>query len=517
MKKGQNFNHPVRGRVIKAEPIRDGKDILAIKRLIRENPRNLALFTLGINTPLLPGELLGIKVGQVVGLKPGDSIKLKERIRGKVKNIIMNQDCVDSIQHVIKEGNQQKGKAPDPSDLLFAGLRGPLSVPALNNLVKKWCADVALQGNYGCHTLRKTFGYQQWVRSGTDLSEIMALFNHSSQRQTKGYLCIPWQGTGSGRRERFHETTSHVREGFAQGLRGAKEKGSTIRRAEAMVRESAEKYRAIFENANDLIAYTGIDGRFIEVNNKLEDIFGYRRADFIGRHFSELNVLSTNDLEKATRALEDTIQGNPPDIIEFEAFRKDRTTAYVEVNPRFIKEDGEIKGSILIIRDITERKRAEEALRRVYDELERKVRERTVNLEEANTALKVLLKKRDEDKEELEEKMLFNVKNLVMPYLEKIKSSRLDDRQKTLVAIMESNLNDILSPFVRGMSTKHLNLTPSELQVADLVKNGKTTKEIAGLLHLSEKTIEFHRDNIRKKIGIKDKKINLRTYLLSAQ
>ena len=127
------------------------------------------------------------------------------------------------------------------------------------------------------------------------------------------------------------------------------------------------------------------------------------------------------------------------------------------------------------------------------------------------------MKKRDEDKEELEEKMLFNVKNLVMPYLEKIKSSRLDDRQKTLVAIMESNLNDILSPFVRGMSTKHLNLTPSELQVADLVKNGKTTKEIAGLLHLSEKTIEFHRDNIRKKIGIKDKKINLRTYLLSAQ
>jgi len=113
--------------------------------------------------------------------------------------------------------------------------------------------------------------------------------------------------------------------------------------------------------------------------------------------------------------------------------------------------------------------------------------------------------------------MLFNVKELVMPYLEKIKKNSPDTRQKTLLAIMESNLNDIISPFVRGMSANYLKLTPTEIQVANLVKQGRTTKEIAELLHLSTKTIEFHRDNIRRKVGIKDKKINLRAYLQSVQ
>ena len=102
-----------------------------------------------------------------------------------------------------------------------------------------------------------------------------------------------------------------------------------------------------------------------------------------------------------------------------------------------------------------------------------------------------------------------------MPFLEKIKASRLDDRQKTLVEIMESNLNDIVAPFAKSLSTRYLNLTPAEMQIANMVKHGKTTKEIADTLFLSTRTIESHRDSIRKKLGIKNKKANLRTHLLS--
>ncbi len=151
-------------------------------------------------------------------------------------------------------------------------------------------------------------------------------------------------------------------------------------------------------------------------------------------------------------------------------------------------------------------------LARINEELEAK----TTNLKEVNTALRVLLKERDDDREELEEKMLFNLKELVTPYIEKLKRSRMEEKQKACVDIMESNLNDIISPFVHGLSTRFLKLTPSEIQVANLVKLGKTTKEIAELSNLSPRTIESHRDNIRKKVGIKNKRVNLRTFLLSS-
>ncbi len=301
-----------------------------------------------------------------------------------------------------------------------------------------------------------------------------------------------------------------------QRLDAAEKEGAAIKEAEAELRASEEKYKVMFENANDLIVYTSIDGRFIEVNSKLEEIFGYRREDFLGRHFSEIGVLSPEDLAKATEALEKTIAGNPPGILEFAALRQNKTLAFVEVSPKILSKNNQIMGSILIIRDITERKKAEEDLRQAHDELEKKVRERTANLEEANTALRVLLKKRDEDKAELEEKIMFNMKELVTPYFDRVKKSLLDERQKTYISIIESNLNDIISPFMHGISIKHLNFTPAEIQVANLVKQGKSTKEIAELLLLSTKTIEFHRDNIRRKIGIKNKKVNLRSYLLTA-
>ena len=164
----------------------------------------------------------------------------------------------------------------------------------------------------------------------------------------------------------------------------------------------------------------------------------------------------------------------------------------------------------------------EQKLQEAHDLLEQRVEERTQelrlkseSLEEMNTALKVLLKKREEDKNELEEKVIYNVKEMVQPFLEKLGRTRLDERQQTFLEILTSNLDDIVSPFAKKLSTRYLNLTPSEIQIANLVKHGKTTKEIADLLSLSTRTIESHRDSIRKKLGIKNQKANLRTHLMS--
>jgi DNA-binding CsgD family transcriptional regulator len=87
----------------------------------------------------------------------------------------------------------------------------------------------------------------------------------------------------------------------------------------------------------------------------------------------------------------------------------------------------------------------------------------------------------------------------------------------TLVDILESNLKDIVSPFATKLSSRYLNLTPTEIKVASMIKDGKTTKEMADLLHLSANTIRTHRFNIRSKLGLKKRKINLRSYLRSFQ
>jgi DNA-binding CsgD family transcriptional regulator len=161
-------------------------------------------------------------------------------------------------------------------------------------------------------------------------------------------------------------------------------------------------------------------------------------------------------------------------------------------------------------------------LQKAHDELENRVEERTKeleieksNLNEANIALQVLLDKRHEDKKAMEENVLTNVKEMMIPYFEKIRKTKLNVHQKTILSILESYLNEIVSPFTRKTSRAYLNLTPSEIEVANLIRHGRTSKEIADIMSLSPRTIYNHRKSIRKKLEIEDKKTNLRSYLLS--
>ncbi|MCJ7600084.1 MAG: helix-turn-helix transcriptional regulator, partial [Desulfobulbaceae bacterium] len=134
---------------------------------------------------------------------------------------------------------------------------------------------------------------------------------------------------------------------------------------------------------------------------------------------------------------------------------------------------------------------------------------------ETNIALTVLLKKRIDDKRELEHHITANVRTLVEPYLAKLGKGRLTAEQKVLVDILESNLDGIISPFTSTLSSKFVKLTPAEIQVANLVKQGKRTKDIAELLNLSPGTINIHRKNIRKKLGLTNQGGNLQSVLSS--
>ncbi len=169
------------------------------------------------------------------------------------------------------------------------------------------------------------------------------------------------------------------------------------------------------------------------------------------------------------------------------------------------------KKTVLSLLDITERKRDEESLRAMAEELKSK----THALEEMNAALRVLLKQREEDKVDLEKRILASVKELVIPQLGELKKCLSGHKELTYLHILESNLQGIISPFAQTLSLHFLNLTQKEIQIANLIKEGKTTKEIARFMDLSKFAIDTHRAHLRSKLGLTNKKANLRTYLSS--
>jgi PAS domain S-box-containing protein len=315
------------------------------------------------------------------------------------------------------------------------------------------------------------------------------------------------------------------------GFRGIVRDITERRRAEMALKESEEKYRTILEKIQDSYFEVDIAGNLSFFNNSLPKALGYSPDMLMGtnyrRYMSQDTAGKVRQLFNEVYTLRRPVEG-----FDFEVIRRDGTIIHVDTTVSLIRNaEGQPVGFRCISRDITERKRAEEELRRAHEELEKRVEERTLELakineeleaksnklEEVNIALRILLKKRAEDKTELEKNMLFNVRELVLPYLDKLNKSGLLDKQRAYLDIINSNLNDIVSPFLYVLSSKFLILTPTEIQIANFIKHGKSTKEIAEVLNLSNKTVETHRKNIRKKIGIKNIKGNLRTHLLSVQ
>ncbi|HOS98576.1 MAG TPA: LuxR C-terminal-related transcriptional regulator, partial [Deltaproteobacteria bacterium] len=168
-------------------------------------------------------------------------------------------------------------------------------------------------------------------------------------------------------------------------------------------------------------------------------------------------------------------------------------------------------------RDITESKEVQERLDALLKERTAELMQANTTLERTNIALQVLLEKKDETRFKLEDAMRRNVGELVMPALNKLKNSGLSPEQRTYVEVITRNLNDIVQPLLKGVSRDLVDMTPSEIQVVNLIKQGKKTKEIAEFMNIAPSTVDFHRDNIRAKLKIKNRRVNLQTYLRSLE
>lgn len=146
-------------------------------------PRNDCLFTLGINTAFRANALLSIQIKQVDHLKAGGEIDLKQKKTKAYRRVKVNKTALAGIKYWLKESDRCDGP-------LFYSQKGTvLTVPSVTRLVKSWCADVGLKGNYGSHTLRKTLGYWQY-KNQTPIPLLMVAFGHANQQQTLVYLGI---------------------------------------------------------------------------------------------------------------------------------------------------------------------------------------------------------------------------------------------------------------------------------------------------------------------------------------
>ncbi len=192
-----------------------------------------------------------------------------------------------------------------------------------------------------------------------------------------------------------------------------------------------------------------------------------------------------------------------------------------------VRSGNEIQGTIGINIDVTDQKQAEAIIRESYKTLEKEVAKRTAQLtkskeevesktralQELNTALRVLLRQRDHDRKDLEARFISNVKELVLPYIEKAVKGPLTPQQAVCLGIAEANLREIISPFLR--TVRKLNLTPKEISVASLIKDGRTTKEIAEIMGIATSAVDSHRNNIRNKLGLRSRKVRLQSFLHS--
>ncbi|MCD4674476.1 MAG: PAS domain S-box protein [Desulfobacula sp.] len=279
-----------------------------------------------------------------------------------------------------------------------------------------------------------------------------------------------------------------------------------IKHIQDKLKESEEIYRSMMESMKDCAYICSPEYRIVYVNPAMESKIGYDATGEI----CYKTIYNSN--KKCTWCTFDQIQKGKH--VEYEIINpKDSRSYFVTNSP--INHSGKKFFKLTILRDITERKKIERKLKKWNEELEIKITERTTSLSDVNTALRVLLKKREQDRNQISENIYTNYKSLIEPLLKQLRNRHTKNTQEDILDILESSIKEMTIPFSKKLSDPLVNLTPTEIQVALLVKEGKTNKEIIQILNKSIWAITSHRHNIRRKLGLKNKKINLRTYLLS--
>ena len=298
-----------------------------------------------------------------------------------------------------------------------------------------------------------------------------------------------------------------------QKIRKLESEKENLRKIEQELHESQEMYRIHFTLANDVIYSIDPQFKVLSVSPSVKKMLGYTPEELIGRPFHELNVLASEYQERAFIDVRSILRKKKIDSTVYQFITKDGERRFGEVSGVPLIRNGQALAVISVARDITDRKRFEETLR----DKERQLELQAKNLEEVNTALKVLLEHREEEKRKIQEDIVSKAEKLIVPYIEKLELSGISDDGKIFLAIIKSNLEELISSNTSVPNCRYQHLTPMEIQIADIIRQGKTSKEIASILNISLHAVSFHRSNIRKKFGLLHTKANLESYLQCAE
>ncbi|MEQ8202798.1 MAG: PAS domain S-box protein, partial [Smithellaceae bacterium] len=295
------------------------------------------------------------------------------------------------------------------------------------------------------------------------------------------------------------------------------------KRAKTTLQELERRLVDIVDFLPDATLVRDLQGRIIVWNKAIEDMTGAKAENMLGKGDYEYALpfygkrrpmmidLVLKPDKKIERKYDMVIKQQGHFLIAegWASLKGKRVFLWGKASP-FCNSKGKIVGSVESVRDITDRKQYEDAINKREKELGNK----TCELEDMNAALRVLLKQRESDRKEFEEKILTNIKVLILPHIEQLKMQLRAGENRRRIDILESNLKEIVSPFARTLSAVYSNLTNREIQIANLIKEEKTTKEITEVLNLSESAVNIHRYRIRQKLNI-DKRQNLRTFFSS--
>jgi PAS domain S-box-containing protein len=332
------------------------------------------------------------------------------------------------------------------------------------------------------------------------------------------------------------------------GLNRRSKGGSQPSRFSEMPVSVEEKYRSIFENAEEGIFQTSSSGQILDLNPALARIFRYRSPREMKEKIKDIPEQIYADRAMREKSLR-MVEARGHAEFEFRYRRKDKTLGWGHASVRAVRnargKTAYYEGFFL---DITDRKEMEEKLRKTRDSLGRRMIERTreiaqlnavlasdiaerkkmervlrarekelkrrsVKLEAYNIILRTLLEQREIDRRDLERQIMANIDDLIIPCVERLQTTALTDQAKSLIQSLQDNLNTLTSPFLSRIKAES-HLTSTELQIATFIKKGRSSKEIGAIMKLSAGTIDFHRNMIRKKLGIRGEKISLQAYLM---